>query len=123
MKLRNNLYTVAGSDPADPGFHVRFIPDCVIYKAHFPGMPVTPGVCIIGIAHELYESLTGSALRLVEVVNAKFLSVINPLVTPEVDYSIGKTVADDDEGTVKVAFTVKDSSTTYAKLSLLFKKA
>ena len=32
---------------------VVLLDDSPIYKAHFPGFPVTPGVCIVGMAVEL----------------------------------------------------------------------
>ena len=33
---------------------IRLLPDNVIYKAHFPEKPITPGVCIVQMAVELF---------------------------------------------------------------------
>lgn len=118
MKLKDQLYNIlsAGSDNS---FLLSLDRDCVIYKAHFPGMPVTPGVCIIQMASELLEELTGHRLRLTEVVNAKFIAVINPDDTPQITYRFTK-IAETDDG-LKVAVIVEDTATLYAKLSLVYR--
>lgn len=36
-------------------FVLRFHPEHPIYAAHFPGQPLTPGVCFVQIAFELLE--------------------------------------------------------------------
>ena len=38
-------------------YTIKLIPSCVIYQAHFPGEPITPGVCIVQMAKELIEEL------------------------------------------------------------------
>ena len=57
MELKNNLYSIISADEAGKSFRLRLIPDCVIYRAHFPELPVTPGVCIIQIVSELLAEL------------------------------------------------------------------
>ena len=118
MRLQNNLYKIE-SESAD-GYRVSLIADSIIYKAHFPGKPITPGVCIIQIASELLGLLTGLTLSLIEVVNAKYLAVINPLETPEVTYTFSKFVRDDAARTLKVQVVVTSETTTCTKLSLLY---
>lgn len=118
MRLQNNLYKIE-SGQAD-GYRVSLIADSIIYRAHFPEKPVTPGVCIIQIASELLGQLTGRNPSLVEVVNAKFLAVINPLETPEVTYTFSKLVSDDAAHTLKVQVVVTSEATICTKLSLLY---
>lgn len=119
MKLQNNLYNI--THRSENSFRVALNRDSIIYRAHFPEQPITPGVCIIQIAAELLETLLCRNLELAEVVNAKFLSVINPLETPEVAYSFTKMAEDEQQSTLKVAVTVSSDKTVCAKLSLLFK--
>lgn len=123
MKLQNNLYKIVNIDKEKGCFHVALQPECLIYKAHFPEQPITPGVCIIQIATELFELLQGKPLSLVEVVNAKFLSVINPLEKPEVDYKFSKIIWNETDVTVKVFVLVSYGDLPCAKLSLLYKVA
>jgi len=49
-----------------------------IFKGHFPGNPVMPGVCMIQIIKELTEKATGKQLFLKVSSNIKFMAIINP---------------------------------------------
>ena len=50
-----------------------------IFKGHFPGIPVVPGVCMVQMTKELLESVLGKNTRLTVSRSIKFLHVINPL--------------------------------------------
>ena len=54
MKLKNQLFKINDIMPTADGMVccVRLLSDSIIYKAHFPGEPVTPGVCIMQMAKE-----------------------------------------------------------------------
>ena len=122
MILKNNLYKIISSNTEDKTFYLELVPDCLIYRAHFPDKPITPGVCIIQIASELLNQLFQCDYELITVSNAKFLAVINPLKTNNVIYTFQKVVFDDDTKTVKVSVTVSNSETIVTKLSLVYKK-
>ncbi len=123
MILNNNLYSIIESDASRRTFKVGLIPDCAIYKAHFPELPVTPGVCIIQIATELAQELFEISLRLVSVQNAKFLNIIHPIETPEINYIFRKVMENDEDDTVKVMTEVADNEgMIYAKLTLVYRK-
>jgi 3-hydroxyacyl-[acyl-carrier-protein] dehydratase len=69
---------------------VTLNPDHVIYDGHFPGKPVTPGVCQIQIIKEVISDLLGYQVYLVEAKNIKFLNVLTPEVKKiklEIDYA------------------------------------
>lgn len=108
MKLLDSFYHIEQSEPTASGirYTVALHPDHVIYQAHFPGKPITPGVCIIQIARELLSLFRGEALEISILHNVKFLSVIEPGVTPVVNYEIGKLVANEEEHTLKAQVTV-----------------
>ena len=59
-----------------------------IFKGHFPGQPVVPGVCMMQIVRELMERAAGSRLRIVNGENLKFLSIINPVENTKVEVLI-----------------------------------
>jgi len=118
MELLNNLYKII--EQGDNCFRVTLNTECLIYKAHFPEQPITPGVCIIQIASELLNMLFCKGLELRDVVNAKFLSVINPIETAEVVYAFTKVVKDDGNNTMKVNVTVSSERAVCAKLSLRY---
>ena len=120
MTLRNNLYTISSRERTTDGsmFLIRLHPDHFIYQAHFPEMPVTPGVCIIQMALELMEELENVRLTLISAGNVKFLSVVNPNETPELCVAIHR-VARNGMG-LKASFLVTHNDTVFAKLSLMF---
>lgn len=59
-------------------FLVRYNSAHPIYAGHFPGKPVTPGVCLIQAATELLGTATGTTLRLTGARHIKFLQMHTP---------------------------------------------
>lgn len=121
MILNNNLYKIERTDTEAMTCRVSLLRDSIIYKAHFPEQPVTPGVCIVQMAGELLGKLLGCGLELAGISNAKFLTVINPDNTPGVTLSFSRINRDDAAGTVAATVAVADDSTVYSKLSLSFR--
>ena len=85
MMLRDDFYYVTESvkNSSSAVYHVLLNPGHVIFGAHFPGEPVTPGVCLIQMGKELVEDFVGRQIGLKMLKNVKFLSVVSPLETPE----------------------------------------
>lgn len=118
MTLKNDLYTITECTPsgAKTTYRVALNAAHFIYKAHFPGMPITPGVCIVQIAKELLEQQLGESLELEAVKNVKFLSVVSPTETPEVSYTLQpKEGADADH--VQCSAEVRGGDTLLTKIS------
>ena len=129
MKLQSNLYTVLSACRQTGVCTIHLIENCMIYQAHFPGNPITPGACIIQIAQELYEQLCGHSVEILEVKNAKFLKTITPSPDNRYHYSFSNISADSDNDRMQVVVSDDDSSTSeaaepisiYAKFSLVCK--
>ena len=109
--------------PTEGGFRATMAPDMesAIYKAHFPGNPVTPGACLVQAACDLMERHCGCKLRLHELKNVKFISVIVPDAENEVVFDIlcDRTATD---STIAVKATVSKGDNLCAKMSLLFER-
>lgn len=122
MDLRDNLYTIVESVSAEGGatYTIKLDPEHFIYKAHFPGEPITPGVCIMQIAHELLQLLCGCKLEIDCVKNVKFLRIIVPAQEQKVDYIFQKVT--EEETLVKCQVSVSIEGETYAKLSIVCRK-
>ncbi len=122
MKLKTNLYTISSSETTAKGvnYHIHLNPECVIYKAHFPEQPVTPGVCIVEMAHELAEEHCQCPLTVKMVKNVKFLSIITPLQVQDLTYEL--VFKEEEEGTIKIQAAAVAGETTYAKISLICQK-
>ena len=120
MRLENSLYRVVSSaiGENEAHFRIELEGDNFIYKAHFPGEPVTPGVCICQIVCELAEKIKKRGLKLVQVKNIKFLAPISPeeVSTPEVTLEVT-----DSEECATVKARIEDSGKVFAKLSLILK--
>ena len=122
MKLKNNLYTILGSELTAKGvnYTIQLNPECVIYKAHFPEQPVTPGVCIIEMAHELLEEHYQQPVQINVVKNVKFLSVITPLEVQQLTYEL--VIKEEEEGNIKFQASAVANETVYAKISMICQK-
>ena len=61
-----------------------------IYRGHFPGQPVMPGVCTLGMVKECVEEMIGKKLLLKTIRECKFLASILPQEhrTVEIEFSI-----------------------------------
>ena len=83
--LRGILYETVSSDAA--GATVRLLADSPVYKGHFPGYPITPGVCLVQIAIELMQEMAGQAGlddgQKVRLVGAKNIKFTNPVIANE----------------------------------------
>lgn len=119
MKLLNSLYNIVSEQISenDHDFIIKLNPEHFIYQAHFPGEPITPGVCIMQIAVELIEYKLNKPVDLNTVKNIKFLQIISPRECTEIKYTIGK--ISEEEGKIKAQVSVFKESDVLAKLSLI----
>ena len=87
--LRGLLYEPVQADPL--GATVRLLPESAVYAGHFPGYPITPGVCLVQIALDLIGEMADQVghdeskghddrktVRLVAAKNIKFTSPVIP---------------------------------------------
>jgi 3-hydroxyacyl-[acyl-carrier-protein] dehydratase len=91
--LMNDFYTVVDKteenvaivDKDKPGkkiiFSVKLNPGHPVYKGHFPGNPVVPGVCQVQMIKELSSLVLNKEIILSYSDNIKFLSMIRPSET------------------------------------------
>lgn len=89
-----------------------------IFQGHFPGQPVTPGVCMLQICKELTEHVTRQRLRLNTCKNVKFTSPINPLTHPEVQVKLQ--IKSSEDSNYLVTGSVHYENIQAIKLSLIF---
>jgi 3-hydroxyacyl-[acyl-carrier-protein] dehydratase len=91
-----------------------------IFKGHFPGNPIMPGVCMIQIIKELTEKITQETLMIQTLSNVKFMALINPENNPELRLELDITTTEDN--LVKVKNTTYFNETIALKLSNVYKK-
>lgn len=89
-----------------------------IFKGHFPGNPVMPGVCMIQIIKELTEKAVKKELFLSVSTNIKFMAIINPEVNPTLKLNI---ILEENDGEVKIKNTLFFDETLALKMNATFK--
>ncbi|RKS96875.1 3-hydroxyacyl-ACP dehydratase [Chryseobacterium defluvii] len=120
--ILTDFYTLQSYEKAENGnfiANIRLNKDHDIFKGHFPGNPVTPGVCMMQIVKELTEEFTGSQLFLKSASNVKFMAIINPVETPELKLQLD---IHESEGEVKVKNTTSFGETIALKMSVNYNK-
>lgn len=118
--LIEGLYKVVSTEKTDNGIltKVHLNKDHAIFKGHFPGNPVMPGVCMIQIIKELTEEAVGRDLFLSVSSNIKFMAIINPEKNPDLQLTID---ISEDNGEVKIKNITSFEDTVALKLSATFK--
>jgi 3-hydroxyacyl-[acyl-carrier-protein] dehydratase len=88
--LENSFYNVEKTESTEDTLFAEVLLNVSheIYKVHFPGNPVTPGVCLLQIALELLNLKFQRKLRLVSARNIKYLKVINPIENPKIEFGV-----------------------------------
>lgn len=117
MTLKNDFYTITAR--RESGFDVRLNAEHFIYKAHFPGEPITPGVCIVQMAAELLGEHLGRTVSVRGLKNVKFLAVIAPDETPGLSVDFSRIATDEEAATVSATATVSAADGVKAKVSLV----
>lgn len=67
-----------------------------IFKGHFPDNPVMPGVCMMQIIKAITENFVKKKLFMQSANNIKFMALINPFITPELELQLD--VIETEEG-------------------------
>jgi len=92
-------------------FDVMLLPECSVYKGHFPGMPVAPGVCNIQMIKECVERMAEKPLLLESMAKCKFITMITPDQHRELQIHIVSTESEDKR--LKVSATIGYDNTDY----------
>lgn len=119
--LLNDLYflqSVSGTEGAAT-FHILVKEDHPLYKGHFPGQPVTPGVILAEMVKELLENHLDKSLEMVRMRQCKFLSAHHPAQHARMEISVSWTPG--DEYTVQANGSFQPE--VFFRLSACYKEA
>lgn len=103
-------------------YRCRLHPEAPVFKAHFPGFPVLPGVLTLKMVVDAINAsqfFSTQTLTVQSIGNAKYLAVVNPQETPEVEISVAlKAEKNADEPAVfQFKATVQNGETRFATFS------
>jgi 3-hydroxyacyl-[acyl-carrier-protein] dehydratase len=120
MTLKDTLFTIKKQNLADgkADFRIKWNAESFIYKAHFPNNPITPGVCLIQTALELFSLLKGADFGIKTLKNVKFTAPVSPLKFPETDFLLEFS---ENENLWQIKALVKENETVFAKMSMILK--
>lgn len=123
MKLKDGFFCLENTTTADGETHCDLRLDAChpIYRAHFPGNPITPGVCLIQLVAELLEGVVGRQLALKRIVNVKFQHVLSPVEHPTCRVTFRS--IEPDGGVWKVRAVVRAAAMQFAQLSMIFEES
>ncbi len=121
--ILENFYTIenksSDEDKVNYIFEIKINSKHDIFKGHFPGNPVMPGVCMMQIIKEISQSIVGQKLFMEKCSNVKFLALINPDTNPNLTLELKIT---NQDGKVKVRNTTKFDDTVALRLSAQYKR-
>lgn len=103
-------------------YRCRLHPEAPVFKAHFPGFPVLPGVLTLKMVVDAINAsqfFSTQTLTVQSIGNAKYLAVVNPQKTQEVEISVAlKAEKNADEPAVfQFKATVQNGETRFATFS------
>lgn len=113
MLLKGNYYTVDGwhTEGRETTFRIALLPECDVYRGHFPGHPVCPGVCNVQVVKECASMLTGKRLAIAAIRQCRFTAVASPHRCPRLDVIVSAEPAGEAAYAVTARITAGD--TTY----------
>jgi len=96
-------------------------PDHEVYKGHFPGNPIAPGVCLTQMVKETVEHITKKKLTMVTGDNLKFMAILNPVVTPNVVMTLSIKIK--ENGNLQADSNVMAETTSFFSIKASFKES
>ncbi|MDR1865454.1 MAG: hypothetical protein LBR08_07775 [Bacteroidales bacterium] len=118
MKLKDDFFKLIATRADENGVdcHIRLNAAHPIYEAHFPGNPVTPGVCIIQMVKELSEFHRQKELFLYQAPQVRFLNILHPALHNDVHITLSFA---GEERRYRVTAAVSCAEVVFAKLSVV----
>lgn len=120
MSILKDFYTVNETEKNENGIYsvqISLNKNHEIFQGHFPGNPVTPGVCMMQIVKDLTEEILNTKLLLKSASNVKFMAIINPEETPDLVLELG---ISENENEIKVKNTTTFGETIALKMSVTY---
>lgn len=116
MLLKDKYYEVVSEEhtaECTAKYHVKLKADCSCYEGHFPGKPVSPGVCNIEMIRECAEILTGKDLFITTIKQCRLTEIAAPQICPEVDVTVQVTPNQPDATAYTVVANISDATRSF----------
>ncbi|MCQ2073654.1 MAG: beta-hydroxyacyl-ACP dehydratase [Bacteroidaceae bacterium] len=122
MLLKDKFFSIENTVISNDGvtYQIRLLSDCDCYRGHFPGKPVSPGVCNIEMIRECAELFTGKDLFIEEIKQCRLTAVSSPAICPSLDVAI-KLIPASDNTAYEINASITDQARTYMSLKGIFR--
>jgi len=76
----SDFFKIVSVERAHPNYVIliELNPGHEIFKGHFPGNPVVPGVCMVQIIKDILKNIYNKEFTMKQASQLKFLAVVNP---------------------------------------------
>lgn len=91
---------------------IALVPGHQIFKGHFPGQPIVPGVCMVQMIKEVLERHVNMKLLMIGSDSIKFLSFVDPNVHTGLSLEIKLA---ETEGMIKADAQLMNADTKFMK--------
>lgn len=118
--ILQNFYELKDTTVSEGVHHTQLSinKDHEIYKGHFPGRPVTPGVVLMLLFKEEAERISGKKLQMQRANNVKFMAVCDPTTDEAL---ILETETEEAGEFIKLKGTAKNDRGIVLKINSLYK--
>ena len=93
---------------------VSLNPGCRVYEGHFPGKPVSPGVCNIEMVRQCAERIHQRALRIRRIKQCRMTTLMAPHSHPQADVTVE--MHPQEAGSYRLTAAIGEGSATWLTL-------
>ncbi|MBE6286903.1 MAG: hypothetical protein E7099_01750 [Mediterranea massiliensis] len=115
-----DYYTINGHTEEDGQtiFSISLNPACKVYEGHFPGQPVSPGVCNIQMIKECVEQMLDKPLSMTEISLCRLNKLMTPSTHPKPE--VGIRLMQKDGEAIKIHATISHDGNTCLEMKATF---
>lgn len=119
--LLKDFFNIISTDTSDNEalIEVELNPQHPIFQGHFPGHPITPGVCVTQMVVDLFSIIHQQEYMMMKAKSVKFLHLIKPEENPRLHYRMNWEPLADQQFRIKA--TAYHEDTTFAKIDITVK--
>ena len=120
MKLLNDFFKILTFEKAGNKITVVIELNAAheIFKGHFPGNPVVPGVCMVQVLKEILSHIYNKDFTMQEASQLKFLAILNPVEVQTLNVEL--TIIKEENETKVISGTFQKAELVFLKYKATF---
>ena len=120
MNLLNDFFKILSVEKTDSKYTVaiELNPSHEIFRGHFPGNPVVPGVCMVQMVKEILQDIFKKEFTMTQASQLKFLAILNPVQVSSLNVEL--TLIKEEANTLAIAGSFQKEATVFLKFKATF---